>query len=84
MNKYSNLLHARWNWLKDEIEKLKPLAYDNPTMILRIRKLKDEASVMRFAIEDSELFGYDQEEVLSRMIENRSMYNTLWNNYEEA
>jgi hypothetical protein len=72
----NNLLRTKWNAIKEEIENLEPLAEDS-TVREMIRELKNEASVIRFAIEDQEILGLDNKSIVERMIENREGYKVL-------
>lgn len=73
-----NLLWSRWNKLKEESERLKPFAIDSEIVRKKIRSLKNEASVLKFAIEDQSLLKLDNDEIVARMKENREAYRRTW------
>ena len=72
-----DLLQIKWNKLKDQIEVIKNQSTLSDEDIRKIRKLKNEASVLKFALERIRM-GCCQEEVISSMIEDRKVYSKLY------
>ena len=72
----TELLWAKWYGIKDHIEKLKPYGNDAHVQV-KIRLLKNEASVLKFAIEDIGTGLISSEAVLIRMRENRESYKRI-------
>lgn len=66
----NNIALIQWNRLKEEIESLKSYGAD-PTVVAKIRILKDRASVLRFAMEEARM-GHPPEEIERRRI-NRNL-----------
>ena len=82
----TSLLWVKWNRLKNKIALLQneilganleggqALTEKQVATMIEIRSLKDEASVIKFAIEDAERTGYTNFEITMRMRANRSLY----------
>ena len=67
-----SFLLRKWNKLKDQIDTLK-IHGSSDKARHRIRTLKNEASVIKFAIEALER-GVDEDVILSRMKDDREYY----------
>lgn len=70
-----NLLERKWDKLKEAIELLKPYA-SIPQVRKQIRELKDEASVLRFALE-KQRNGLEQSQILEEMAADRLFYKRM-------
>lgn len=70
----SCLLQCRWDKIKDEIEALKPYVRNDFSLIKKLRKLKDEASTIRFAIERKKLQHMPEDLIIELMEQDRKFY----------
>lgn len=71
----ADLLQKKWDLLKEEIERLH-LAPQSESVRKKIRFLKNEASIIKFAIEDTKA-GLPREVVLENLKSNRLFYLKL-------